>query len=570
MKQISRMVLGVTLLWVAISSRAQVPGGPPTDLTAQVDKIFEKWNRTDSPGCALSVMKDGRIVCKHGYGMADLDHNVTITTATVFHVASMSKQFTAASILLLTQQGKLSLDDDVRKYIPELPDSGFVITIRHLIYHPSGLRDQWSLLQLAGWRYSLDLITDDDVMSVLTRQKDLNFKPGEKHVYCNTGYTLLAIIVKRVSGMSFREFTTKNIFAPLGMKNTFFRDDHGEIVKNNAYGYEPAKGETFRLSITNFDTAGATSLHTTVEDLALWDENFYHPRVGGPSFREQMLQRGKLNDGEPLDYAFGLVLEKYKGLDTVDHGGADAGYRADMTRFPEQHFSAAVLCNSADTSPASLVRKVADVYLARDFKDPEKSAGDAAATPGAGITLTNQQLAGLAGLYWKPDGDEFVKTYLKDGKLRVSFDPGNDYALKPVSETFFHIADVPWGDQANLHFEPAAGNNPRRLLNSFGDGKPGVFDSVAPFLPSAAESDEYAGNYVSEEIEPIYRVAVQDGRLVLMRLKRDPDTLEPRTRDVFSGEVGTIRFTRDSNNHVSGFLLSTGRIRNFRFMRQAH
>jgi CubicO group peptidase (beta-lactamase class C family) len=179
------MVLGVTLLWVAISSRAQASDGPPTDLTAQVDKIFEKWNRTDSSGCALSVMKGGRIVYQHGYGMADLDHNVTITTATVFHVASMSKQFTAASILLLAQQGKLSLDDDVRKYIPELLDFGSVITIRHLIYHISGLRDQWSLLQLA-----------------------------EKHVYCNTGYTLLAIIVKRVSGMS-------------------FRDDHGEIVKNN-------------------------------------------------------------------------------------------------------------------------------------------------------------------------------------------------------------------------------------------------------------------------------------------------------------------------------------------------
>jgi len=360
--------------------------------------------------------------------MADLDHNVTITTASVYQVASMSKQFTGASILLLAQQGKLSLDDDVRKYIPEFPDFGSVITIRHLIYHTSGLRDQWSLLQLASWRYSLDLITDDDVMSVLTRQKDLNFKPGEKHVYCNTGCTLLAIIVKRVSGMS-------------------FRDDHGEIVKNNAYGNEPAKGETFRLSITNFDTADATSLHPTVEDLALWDENFYHPRVGGASFREQMLRRGKLNDGEPLDYAFGLVLEKYRGLGTVDHGGADAGYRADMTGFPGQHFFAAVLCNSADTSPASLVRKVADVYLAQDFKDPEKSTGGAAATPGTGIMLTSQQLAGLAGLYWKPDGDEFVKTYLKDGKLRVSFDLGNDYALKPVSVTFFHIADVPWGDQ---------------------------------------------------------------------------------------------------------------------------
>ena len=310
-------------------------------------------------------MKEGHVIYKHGYGMANLDHNVTITPSTVFHVASMSKQFAAASIVLLAQQGKLSLDDDIRKHIPELPDFGSRITIRHLIHHTSGLRDQWNLLGLAGWRYSLDLITDEDVMSVVTSEKDLNFKPGEKHVYCNTGYTLMAIIVKRVSDMSFREFTTKNIFEPLGMMKTHFRDDHAEIVKNNAYGYEPEKGGSFRLSNTNFDTVGATSLHTTVEDLALWDENFYHPRVGGVSFLEQMLQRGRLDDGETLDYAFGLVLGKYKGLRTVDHAGGDAGYRSDMTRFPDQHFSAAVLCNSADTSPTSLVRKVADMFRAK-------------------------------------------------------------------------------------------------------------------------------------------------------------------------------------------------------------
>ncbi len=351
MKRILQVAVLIILLCVSTLVSAQTPAVSPADQAERVDKVFEKWNRTDSPGCALSVMKDGRIIYKHGYGMADLDHNVTITPSTVFHVASMSKQFTAASILLLAQQGRLSLDDDVRKYIPELPDFGSLITIRHLIYHTSGLRDQWNLLELAGWRYSLDLITDDDVMSVVTTQKELNFKPGEKHVYCNTGYTLMAIIVKRVSGLSFREFTTRNIFEPLGMTDTFFRDDHAVIVKNNAYGYESEKNAPFRLALTNFDTAGATSLHTTVVDLALWDENFYHPRVGGASFTEQMLQRGKLNNGEILDYAFGLVVGKYKGLPTVDHAGADAGYRSEMIRFPEQHFSAAVLCNSADTSP---------------------------------------------------------------------------------------------------------------------------------------------------------------------------------------------------------------------------
>jgi len=512
-------------------------------------------------------MKDGRIVYKHGYGMADLDHNVTITASTVFHVASMSKQFTAASILLLAQQGKLSLDDDVRKYIPELPSFGSLITIRHLIHHTSGLRDQWNLLELAGWRYSLDLITDEDVMSVVTSQKDLNFKPGEKHVYCNTGYTLLAIIVKRVSGMSFREFTTKNIFEPLGMSHTFFRDDHAEIVKNNAYGYKSEKGGPFRLGLTNFDTAGATSLHTTVEDLALWDENFYHPRVGGPSFLDQMLQRGKLNNGETLDYAFGLVVGKYKGLPTVDHGGGDAGYRSDMTRFPEQHFSVAVLCNDADTSPSRLARSVADIYLAGDLKAPEPSA---TAAPAAGVNLTEQQLSGFQGLYWNRDDDQFLKTYLKDGKLRISFDKEDDYALKPASETLFHVADTPWGDQANFRIEPSAGDKPRRLLQSFGDEKTDLFESVPSSTPTAAELAGYEGSYVSQEIEPIYRMVVRDGKLTLTRLKHKPDPLEPRVLDVFTAKIGTVRFTRDSSHRVSGFVLNSDRIRNFRFTRRTN
>ena len=221
------------LLILCGRSTAQTQPQPlPSNVKAQVDKVFEKWDKSDSPGCALGVYRDGQIIYKHGYGMANLNDDVPITPATVFHVASMSKQFTAASIVLLAQQEKLSLDDDVRKYIPDLPDFGERITIRHLVHHTSGLRDQWSLLGLAGWRYSLDLITDDDVMSVMTRQKDLNFKPGEKHVYCNTGYTLMGLIVKRVSGMSLREFTTKNIFEPLGMTHTHFRDDHSEIVKH--------------------------------------------------------------------------------------------------------------------------------------------------------------------------------------------------------------------------------------------------------------------------------------------------------------------------------------------------
>ncbi len=564
MRRFNLAVLILLILCGRWAAQTQ-PQPLPSNVKAQVDKVFEKWDKSDSPGCALGVYRDGQIIYKHGYGMANLNDDVPITPATVFHVASMSKQFTAASIVLLAQQGKLSLDDDVRKYIPELPDFGERITIRHLVHHTSGLRDQWSLLGLAGWRYSLDLITDDDVMSVMTRQKDLNFKPGEKHVYCNTGYTLMGLIVKRVSEMSLREFTTKNIFEPLGMKHSHFRDDHAEIVKHNALGYgQEDKNKPFRLSVTNFDTVGATSLHTTVEDLQLWDENFSHPRLGGPAFLQQMLERGKLNNGEQLDYAFGLVVGKYKGLPTVDHAGGDAGYRSDMRRFPEQHFSVAVLCNAADTNPTALVRQVTDILLAKDLKALEPTPAKETAKS-IGAPLSAEQMAALAGIYWNREDDDFHKILVKDGKLQINIGGDEFHTLKPAGETSFHVADVPWGDQVEIRFLPASSENPRRLEQSFGGEKPDIFESATAFTPSGTELSEYVGAYVSEEIDPVYRIVLQDENLSLTRLKKKAEALRPAVRDVFTGDIGTLRFTRDSRQRISGLVLNAGRIRNFRF-----
>jgi len=566
-----RMRWAVILPGLLLTSGLSSAQGLPSDVTRQVDKVFEKWDKPDSPGCALGVYKDGNIIYKHGYGMADLNDDVPITPATVFHVASMSKQFTAASIVLLAQQGKLSLDDDIRKYIPELSDFGQRMTIRHLVHHTSGLRDQWNLLELAGWRYSLDLITDEDVMSVMARQKDLNFKPGDKHVYCNTGYTLMGMIVKRVSGLSLREFTTKNIFEPLGMTHTHFRDDHAEIIKHDALGYEQeGKDKPFRMSLTNFDTVGATSLHTTVEDLQLWDENFYHPRVGGAPFLQQMLERGKLNNGEQLDYAFGLVLGKYKGLSTVDHGGADAGYRSDLMRFPDQHFSASVLCNSAETNPTGLVHQVADILLAKDLKAVESTTGKEAQKT-VGTALTAEQMAAIAGLYWNRENDGFEKILVKDGKLLIEFGSDEVHPLKVAGESRFHIGDVPWGDQLDIHFVAATTEKPRHIEQSFGiGGKPDLFEIATPHEASAAELAEYAGAYVSEEIDPVYRIVLQDGKLSLARLKHKSEILRPTVLDVFTADTGSLRFTRDANQHISGFFLNAGRIQNFRFSKKAN
>jgi CubicO group peptidase (beta-lactamase class C family) len=533
-------------------------------LHEQVDKVFAKWDSTVSPGCALSVIKNGQIIYKRGYGMADLDHDIPINPETVFHVASISKQFTAAAILLLAQERKLSLDDDVRKYITELPDFGAHITIRHLIYHTSGLRDQWALLGLAGWRYSLDLITDDDVLEVMSRQKDLNFRPGEKHIYCNTGYTLLAQIVKRVSGQSFREFTTNRIFKPLDMENTHFRDDHAEIVKHIAYGYvEGQGGNGYRLSVTNFDTVGATSLLTTVEDLAHWDENFYHPRVGGPELVEQQLQRGKLNSGKQLDYAFGLEHGKYRGLRTIDHGGADAGYRADLVRFPEQHFSVACLCNKGEINPSELTRKVADIYLAEQFKEPAPARPDSTQKS---VAVAAQRLAQYAGLYWKKDDEHATRIVLKDGKLFLAFSEDDRLELSPLSENRFQLVVFP----VAFTFAEAAAAAPQRMsIQAPGDEKPDVFDLVTESKPTPNQLVGYAGSYVSEEIEPIYRILVENGGLVLKRLKSKPQKLEPTLNDYFQGPDGDVHFQRDPAGKVTGFVLNSGRIKNFHFKKTA-
>ena len=350
MRRIPLIASTVGALWACFPLFAQQPEPPPS-LEARVDGVFSRWDTTNSPGCAVSAVKDGEVVYAQGYGMANLDHDVPIRTDTVFHVASVSKEFTAASIALLVLEGQLSLDDPVQQHLPWVADFGHTITIRNLVHHTSGMRDQWSLLGMSGWRYAQDRITNDDVTYLIKQQRDLNFTPGERFLYSNTGYTLMALIVEQVSGQSLRAFTTERIFKPLGMARTHFRDDFSEIVKDQAFGYrwDNAKN-AFHTSVTNFDTVGATSLLTTVGDMARWDGNFIDPVVGGHSFLDLMHQRGTLNSGEEQDYAFGLEHGTYRGLRTVGHSGGDAGYRAHFVRFPDQGYSFVTLCNLAQTS----------------------------------------------------------------------------------------------------------------------------------------------------------------------------------------------------------------------------
>lgn len=519
----------------------------PQTPSAQVDALFAQWNTSSSPGCSVAVMQGGQITYERGYGMADLDHGIANTPTTVYHVASVSKQFAAAAIVLLAQDGKLSLDDDVRKHIPELANFGKPITIRQLVHHTSGLRDQWELLGFSGWRYSLDLITDEDVMSLLVRQKALNFPPNSQYSYSNSGYTLLGQIVKRVSGKSLREFTTERMFRPLGMRNTHFRDDHAEIVPNIAYGYEKP-GDAFKLSVTNFDTVGATSLLTNVEDLARWDENFYTGQVGGAPFLKQMVEQGVLNDGKQIEYAFGLVIGSYRGLPFVDHSGSDAGYRSYLGRFPQQHFSVAVLCNYSETSTRELGRKIAEIYLGSQMQPVPVSEERFVEVP-------QSQLQALTGTYVRKDGRMAEQVVLRDGKfgLLSTYDDSVT-PLKPLTEKRFRgdRRDIVEFDGRRLTLTPEARDSE-------------VYQRVAFTQPTAQQLERYTGTYLSPEIELPYRVKVEQGRLMVSNMKLKGQALTPVAPDLFdAGDIGTVRFTR-SGGRIDGFVINTRRIVDFRF-----
>ena len=338
-----------------------------------IDALFAPWDRPDSPGCAVGLVQNGELVHQRGYGMADLENNHPLTGQSVFYIASVSKQFTAACIVLLTQQGKLALDDDIRLYMPEMPAYDAPITIRHLIHHTSGLRDYLDLMGMAGRDFEGPM-SNADGLALLIRQRGLNFPPGQRHLYCNSGYKLMAEIVGRVSGLSLRQYARRHIFAPLGMERTHFDDDNSPTVADRVISYQTNDEDGFTPFKKAFTIVGSGGLLTTVEDLVRWDRNFVDPQVGGPDFLEQMHTCGSLDDGTQLDYACGLTIGQYKGLPTVGHGGGMLGFSTHFLRFPDQGFTAIVLGNLAGLEVGNLSRKCADIHLA-DHYDLAELAG---------------------------------------------------------------------------------------------------------------------------------------------------------------------------------------------------
>ncbi len=394
-----RIALALSLAFVAVSSSV---AQTISDATARrVDSVFSRF-KTDGPGCALGVFQNGHIAYEHGYGSANMEYGIPITPRTPFIMGSVSKQFTAAAIALLVERGRVSLDDDVRKYVTELPDYGQRVTIDELVHHTSGVRDFWALVDAAGMRFD-DGYTVADVVTLAARQRHLNFTPGTEYNYSNTGYVLLGVVVQRVTGMTLRQFAAKEIFTPLGMSDSHYHDDHNEPVRGRAMAYTPAAGrpDAWRIDVWNNDIVGQGGVMTTVEDLQKWDENFYTGRVGGPSFLARQLTRGKLADGTTLAYAFGLEIGEYRGVPTVDHTGSTGGYRTDILRFPGEHTTMVTLCNATTADAGGLSHRVADIVLATRFTKPVPAVARASAAQqaGASFSVPARDLASLAGRY---------------------------------------------------------------------------------------------------------------------------------------------------------------------------
>lgn len=406
-------------------------------LPATVDRLFAPWHRPDSPGAAVLVLKDGRIVHAKGYGMADLEQGVPIRTNTVFDIASVSKQFGAMAVALLEADGRLSVDDDVRKHVPELPDFGQPITIRHLVHHTSGLRDWPGTLSMAGWGYQ-DVISFEQILRMAFHQRELNFVPGSEHAYSNTGYNLLAEIVARVSGVTFREFCRERIFEPLGMRDTHFHDDHTEVVPRRAHSYRPGEGGEYRLVWNSLTALGSSSLFTTVEDLARWVGNFEDPVVGGPAVVRRTHDRGVLNSGDTIPYAWGQSLGRYRGLETWSHGGSWAGYRTTLTRFPEQRFAVVILSNTTEMNPARMAYRVADVWLAGDFPAGAEPPPQEGPPPSSGgWSPTPAELEAYTGEYESAEILTSWRVETRDGALVARHFRRGEVLLRPLARDHF-------------------------------------------------------------------------------------------------------------------------------------
>jgi CubicO group peptidase (beta-lactamase class C family) len=522
------------------------PTAPTSVAPQRIDELFAAYNRPQSPGCSVGVIRDGAFIFQKSYGEASLELNVPLTSKSVFYMASLSKQFTAASVVLAAEQGFLSLDDDVRKYLPELRDYGTRITLRQMLHQTSGFRDFLDLTYLSGRDIS-SLSSPDDVLTLIARQKGWNNVPGEEFVYSNSNYFLLGMVVKRATGKSLAEFAAANIFQPLGMKHTLFYDDNGVVIPDRVAAYGPGKDGKFLVDwSTTYDIVGGGGLMSSVDDLLLWDGAFYSNKLGKGTLIRELETPGTLNNGTQINYGMGLWLSEYRGLKIVEHSGGTFGYRTELLRFPDQQFSVAALCNVEDADVEGLARKISDLYLDQRLK-PEAHDVDGK------DYKTSDSPAELAGTYFDHRKHMIYTFTAADGSLMA----WGAKLRRLGSSEFSDLVGNP------IVFKRQNGTMTATLTlqgEIFFSG-----DRVSEVHLNEATLKASAGDYHSDELDTTYKMSLVKGVLSLQIGTQPAVSLNPVTSNEFqAGEYGTIVFQR-SGDHVSGLTFYSQRSRGISF-----
>ncbi|MDF5727435.1 MAG: serine hydrolase [Rhizonema sp. PD38] len=529
----------------------------------KVDELFIQWDKPVSPGCAIAVIQNGEIIYQRGYGMANLEYSIPISLNSVFDIASNSKQFTAMCIVLLARQKFLNFDDELQKYIPEIPQYSQPITIRHLLDHTSGLRDYLTLMFFAGM-IDENKYLNEEIIALIARQQSLNFAPGTEQLYCNSGYILLAEIVKRVSGKSLRVFAQEHIFTPLGMKNTHFHDNFKEIVENRANGYAPKDGGSFQIDMSFHDFCGDGQLYTTIKDLILWDRNFYHNILGGygQDLIEEVTTPRKLNNGEVISGSFGLLLGNRGGLKTIRHGGSWTGYRSDFIRFPERQFSVICLANLSTINPTKLAFQVADIYLDNDYtEDIFKPISRSISS----INLPVVELQLKTGFYYNPTSGSIWELEIKDEKLMAKL-AWMYFQLVPIDTNRFQSVDN------EIDYDIKFSEDLTRMIVKVDIGN-GIETSTLEKILDSPEAllTDYLGTYYSTELESDLKITLANNKLYFKSKGYPLSYLISVGQDLFITYLiyaDKFEFVRDREGQVFGLYRCSDRVQRLYFSKQ--
>lgn len=544
-----------------VLSMTESSGQTVGDTASEVDRIFTEWTDPNSPGAAVAVVQNGRLVFTRGYGLANVEYHIPITSATPFDIGSITKQFTAFAVAVLVEQGMLSLSNDVRDYIPELKARGGPVRIKHLLNHTSGLRDEFNLLTMEGYGVE-DAIAFEHSLRLITNQEELLFEPGERWEYCNSGYTLLAEIISRVTKKPYATWMMEKVFIPLGMTRTVFPEQIGTIIKGRAYSYTEGL-DGWRTAVVSKSSLGCSNLFSTVEDLAKWAINLADAKVGGRAVIDKMSEPGVLNDGTATNYAYGQFVGEYRGLRTLNHDGGIGGFRSALIRFPDQELAVAVLANADYFRAMTLAREVAALFIGDLFQDAAPTAKPEPA--GEGADGESVELKDCVGSYRLESTGKVLEVTLQDTLLSLEnlATGGKALTLSRLQGNKFTVD----GMGLMLSFVKSEDGVVNHLVLHVGD-PPQSATRVLPMEMTVDELAQFVGIYVSSELLTAYSLEIRNGVLQASHSRLPPNNLTPTGPQEFSSEkvwLRLIRFELDKLGRPLGFRADAAHAKNVYF-----